>query len=67
MSYIYYPGCTPTDHYKEAAAKAAAYIKEKFGIAPIGCCRINHKKLTAEDTWSNEVLRHEASVSLLKE
>lgn len=50
MATLYFGGCTPTADHPEASKKLAAYIKEKFQVDPVGCCRINHPKLTPEDT-----------------
>ncbi len=50
MAYYYFPSCKATAQFKEASQKARLYVNEKFGIAPIGCCRPHHKKLTSEDT-----------------
>lgn len=50
MSFYYFPSCKATAQFKDASAKARKYIKDKYGIAPIGCCRPNHKKLAADDT-----------------
>lgn len=66
MAYYYFPSCKATAQFKDASKKARAYVKEKFGINPIGCCRPNHKKLTAEDT-ALKVLRRESAVSMYRE
>lgn len=50
MPYYFFPSCNATAQYREASIKARAYVKAQFGIDPIGCCRPNHNKLTAEDT-----------------
>ena len=50
MAFYYFPSCKATAQFKDASRKACEYVKEKYGIAPIGCCRPNHKKLTADDT-----------------
>lgn len=50
MSYYYFPSCKTTVQFKEASKKARDYIYKRFEINPIGCCRINHKKLTSNDT-----------------
>ncbi len=50
MAYFYFSSCKATAQFKEASKKAKSYVNQKFGIAPIGCCRPNHKKLTSEDT-----------------
>ena len=49
MAYYYFPSCKATAQFKEASKAARAYVNQKFEIEPIGCCRPNHKKLTAED------------------
>lgn len=50
MSYYYFPSCKTTAQFVDASKQARQYIEEKFGIKPVGCCRVNHKKLTPEDT-----------------
>lgn len=50
MAYYYFPSCKVTAQFKDASKQARAYINEKFGIKPIGCCRPNHTKLAAGDT-----------------
>ena len=50
MAYYFFPSCKATAQFKEASKAARAYVKEHFGIAPTGCCRPNHKKLSPEDT-----------------
>ena len=49
MADIFFPGCKVKASYKEASRKAAAYLHQKLGINPIGCCRVNYKKLTDQD------------------
>ena len=50
MAAYFFPSCKATAQFKEASKAARAYVNQKYGIAPIGCCRPNHKKLTAADT-----------------
>lgn len=50
MAYYFFPSCKATAQFKEASKAAREYVNQKFGIKPIGCCRPNHKKLTADDT-----------------
>lgn len=50
MAYYYFPSCKATAQFKEASKAARDYVGRRFGIKPAGCCRPNHKKLTAEDT-----------------
>jgi len=50
MAYYFLPSCKATAQFKESSKSAREYVKQKFGIDPIGCCRPNHKKLTADDT-----------------
>lgn len=49
MADVFFPGCKPSATYPEASGKLAAYIKGRFGASPIGCCRVNHEKLTPAD------------------
>ena len=50
MAYYFFPSCKVTAQFQEASQAARAYVNQKFGIQPIGCCRPNHKKLRAGDT-----------------
>ena len=47
---LFFSSCKATAQFKEASKSAREYVKQKFGIGPIGCCRPNHTKLTSEDT-----------------
>ena len=49
MATIFFPSCKARADYKSASKKLAEYIKEKQGVSPIGCCRINHTKLEDGD------------------
>lgn len=50
MAVVFFPSCKARADYKSASEKLAAYIYEKFGVLPIGCCRVNHQALTLNDT-----------------
>ena len=50
MATIFFGGCTPTADHPAESKKLAEYIQKKFGVEPIGCCRVNHPKLTEQDT-----------------
>ena len=50
MAYYFFPSCKVTAQFQAASQAARAYVEQKFGIRPIGCCRPNHKKLGAGDT-----------------
>ena len=50
MAYYFFPSCKATAQFKGASKAARQYVNQKFNILPIGCCRPNHKKLTADDT-----------------
>lgn len=50
MAYYYFPSCKATAQFRDVSRQARAYVQQKFGVSPIGCCRPNHKKLTAADT-----------------
>ena len=50
MATIFFSSCKATEQYKEPSKKAKEYVEQKLGIQPFGCCRPNHKKLTADDT-----------------
>lgn len=49
MADIFFPSCKAKVSYPEASRKLAAYIKERFGTDPIGCCKQNNQKLTKND------------------
>lgn len=50
MADIFFPSCKAKSAYKESSEKLAKYIKNKFDVDPIGCCKVNNPKLTSEDT-----------------
>ena len=50
MSYVFFPSCKAKADYPAASALLQEYIAERYGVAPIGCCRVHHKKLTSADT-----------------
>ena len=50
MAYYFFPNCKATAQFKEASKAAREYVNQRLGVKPIGCCRPNHKKLTADDT-----------------
>ena len=50
MATYYFPSCKVTAQFKDASKRARAYVNDKLGLTPIGCCRPNHAKLAAEDT-----------------
>ena len=50
MAYLYFPSCKVRAQYKDASKRAAEYVQRRLGVAPIGCCRPNHTKLTENDT-----------------
>jgi len=47
---MFFPSCKAKASYKGASTKLQEYVKEKIQIDPIGCCRVNHQKLTKDDT-----------------
>ncbi len=50
MAYVFFPSCKATAQFKGASEGARDYVRERFGIDPIGCCRPNHRKLGPGDT-----------------
>lgn len=46
----YFPSCKVSAQFKDSSRQAREYIRKRFGIGPVGCCRPNHKKLAAGDT-----------------
>ena len=50
MATYFFPSCKATAQFKQASKNARAYVKERLGVEPIGCCRPNHTKLAANDT-----------------
>lgn len=50
MTTYFFPSCKATAQFRQASKAARAYVKEKLGVGPIGCCRPNHTKLTSDDT-----------------
>lgn len=47
--YVYFPSCKVGCTYSESSKKLNEYIKNKFNVSPIGCCKENYNKLTNED------------------
>ncbi|MFQ6794292.1 hypothetical protein [Thomasclavelia sp.] len=50
MANIFFPSCKAKASYPQASKQLAKYIENKYAIDPIGCCKVNHKKLTKDDT-----------------
>lgn len=50
MSRIFFPSCKITQAYPQASKQLKAYLKRRFAIEPIGCCRSNYALLSADDT-----------------
>lgn len=50
MANVFFQSCKAKAAYKEPSIKLAKYIKDKFDIEPIGCCKVNNPKITNEDT-----------------
>lgn len=50
MANLYFPGCKVKGDFPAASEKLAAYIQSKRVVTPVGCCRVDHDKLTPADT-----------------
>lgn len=50
MANLYFPGCKVKGYFPAASEKLAAYIQSKRVVTPVGCCRVDHDKLTPADT-----------------
>lgn len=50
MSLVFFPSCKVKTIYANASEKLRKYIQERYGIEPIGCCRVKHQQLTPDDT-----------------
>ena len=51
MSRIFFPGCKVKNRYPEASEWLAEQVRERgYADEVTGCCRVNHQKLTADDT-----------------
>lgn len=50
MAEVFFPSCKILNACPKSSERLAAYIKSKFGVSPIGCCRQNYQKLTLQDT-----------------
>ncbi|QLY78192.1 hypothetical protein [Clostridium intestinale] len=50
MANVFFPSCKARAAYKEPSQKLAEYIKYKFDIDSMGCCKINNSKLNNDDT-----------------
>lgn len=50
MAIIFFPSCKATRDYKESSKFLREYMNQKYGLKPIGCCKVKNKELTEEDT-----------------
>ncbi len=51
MTRVFFPGCKVKRAYPEASEKLkASVIEQGWADEVTGCCRVNHQKLTEEDT-----------------
>lgn len=50
MSHIYFPGCKYTTHAPKISKYLSQYMHERFDMTVTGCCSVNYKKLTQQDT-----------------
>lgn len=49
MAKVFFPSCKAVASYPEASKKLAAYLKDKYQIDPIGCCKVKGKMLNDDD------------------
>lgn len=50
MAIYFFPSCKVQQQYPAQSQKLQAYLKQRFGIEPVGCCRPNMDKPGPEDT-----------------
>ena len=50
MAEIFFPSCKAKAAFPKSSQKLAAYIKRRYNVDPIGCCKLNNSKLTKDDT-----------------
>lgn len=50
MSHAFFSSCKAKATYPNASEKLHKYIQEKYGIEPIGCCKVKYRELTHDDT-----------------
>ena len=50
MAFLFFPSCKAQASYPQASTQLHAYIKARYAIDPIGCCRVHHSKLGVDDT-----------------
>lgn len=50
MAYVFFPSCKAKADYPASSARLHEYMAQRYGVAPIGCCRAHHKDLTPADT-----------------
>ncbi len=49
MSTVFFPSCKVKAQFPGSSARLADYIRGRFGVGPIGCCRVNCKVPQAGD------------------
>lgn len=49
MAIYYFPSCKVSSTYCKASKRLTDYIYNRFHIEPVGCCRVNYRKLTEDD------------------
>lgn len=50
MPMMFFPSCKATANYPNASLKLQEYLEKRYHVSPIGCCRVEHKKLQPADT-----------------
>ena len=49
MAEYFFPSCKVVGDFKNESDRLAKYMKKRFGLDPIGCCRPNYSKLEEND------------------
>lgn len=50
MATYFFPSCKLTAGSPDASARLRAYLAGRWGATPVGCCRTDRTRLTAQDT-----------------
>lgn len=50
MARIFFPGCRIKNRYTAGSEKLAQYMQSRWGLSPVGCCKVDTELLSSDDT-----------------
>lgn len=50
MSLVFFPSCKVQQQFPQASLRLQEYLQARWQLNPAGCCRVNHKQLSPDDT-----------------